>query len=64
MTILLRLAALLLAAALLAATATPGLASHTYTVQPGDILSAIAERFGTTVEALARANDIADPDRI
>jgi hypothetical protein len=64
MTILLRLAALLLAAALLAATATPGLASHTYTVQPGDILSAIAERFGTTIEALARANDIADPDRI
>lgn len=38
--------------------------SAAYTVQPGDTLSALAERFGTTVAALARANGIADPDRI
>lgn len=35
-----------------------------YTIQPGDTLTAIARRFGTTVEALARVNGIADPDRI
>ncbi len=36
----------------------------TYTVQPGDTLFAIAARFGTTVEALAAANGIADPASI
>ncbi len=35
-----------------------------YTVQPGDTLGAIAERFGVTPEALAAANGIADPNRI
>lgn len=29
-----------------------------YTIQPGDTLSGIAQRFGTTVEQLARANNI------
>ena len=32
-----------------------------YTVAEGDILSVIAEQFGTTVEAIIAANDIADP---
>ncbi|MGD8517615.1 MAG: LysM peptidoglycan-binding domain-containing M23 family metallopeptidase [Anaerolineae bacterium] len=32
-----------------------------YTVQAGDTLYAIAERFGSTVEAIVAANDIADP---
>lgn len=35
-----------------------------YTVQEGDTLSAIALRFGTTVEALVEANGIADPHLI
>ena len=36
----------------------------TYTVQEGDTLSQIAERFDTTVEALMQANDIDSPDLI
>jgi len=35
-----------------------------YVVQRGDMLSSIAPRLGTSVEALARANGIVDPDRI
>jgi phospholipase C/LysM repeat protein len=35
-----------------------------YTVQPGDTLSEIAERFGTTVEDMAQANSIEDPNLI
>jgi LysM repeat protein len=52
------------------ASATPMLPSQTtsstttYQVQPGDTLSGIADQFGTTVEALAAANNIADPDLI
>ena len=42
-----------------AATATP---PGTYEVIDGDTLSAIAERFGTTVEALVAANDLASAD--
>jgi peptidoglycan/xylan/chitin deacetylase (PgdA/CDA1 family) len=37
---------------------------QTYTVQPGDTLFAIARRFGTTAEAIAARNGIADPNRI
>lgn len=48
--------------ALLALTATASAA--TYTVRPGDTLSDIAGRLGSTVGALADANGIADPDRI
>jgi phospholipase C len=40
------------------------LAQETYLVQPGDTLSQIAERFGTPVEALARANGIEDPNLV
>lgn len=36
----------------------------TYRVVPGDTLSAIAQRFGTTVQALMAVNDIADPTLI
>jgi LysM repeat protein len=36
----------------------------TYTVQRGDTLSAIAKRFGTTVDAIVRANGITNPSRI
>lgn len=35
-----------------------------YVVQRGDTLGAIARRHDTTVEALAQANEIANPDRI
>lgn len=41
----------------------PG-SDRTYVVESGDTLSAIAERFDTTVRAIVRANDIADPDVI
>jgi LysM repeat protein len=42
----------------LAASAAP----PTYTVQPGDTLSGIAARFGTSVSALANLNGLADPN--
>ncbi len=46
-------------------TPTPDLSSPTvYTVLPGDFLSVIAAKFGITVEALAAANGIDDPDKI
>jgi murein DD-endopeptidase MepM/ murein hydrolase activator NlpD len=35
-----------------------------YVVQPGDTLFRIAERFGSTVEAIVNANDIVDPSLI
>lgn len=35
-----------------------------YVIQEGDTLSALARRFGTTVEALAQDNGIANPDLI
>jgi LysM repeat protein len=39
-------------------------AATTYTVQPGDTLYRIALRFGTTVEAIAQANNIVNPNLI
>lgn len=36
----------------------------TYVIQPGDTLSKIAQRFGTTVSTLVKLNGIADPDKI
>lgn len=36
----------------------------TYVIQSGDTLSGIAQRYGTTVSALAKLNNISDPDRI
>ena len=50
--------------ALLALALAAAAGSGTYTVQKGDTLSAIAHRNGTSVEAIASANGIADPDRI
>lgn len=44
--------------------ARPAGAQGTDVVRPGDTLSAIAARHGVTVASLARANGIADPDRI
>lgn len=41
-----------------------GSGERTYTVQPGDTLSAIAAKFGTTVERLMELNGLTDPDRI
>ncbi|MDO5025645.1 MAG: LysM peptidoglycan-binding domain-containing protein [Trueperella sp.] len=41
--------------------ATP---STVYVVKSGDTLSAIAQRFGTSVSAIAKANSIANPNRI
>lgn len=38
--------------------------ASTYVVHPGDTLSAIALRHGTTVSALAEANHLADPNLI
>lgn len=35
-----------------------------YVVQQGDTLQAIAQKFGTTVDAIARANNISDPNVI
>ncbi|HHY47332.1 MAG TPA: LysM peptidoglycan-binding domain-containing protein, partial [Firmicutes bacterium] len=40
----------------------PGL--RIYVVQPGDTLAEIAARYGVSVEAIARANNIANPDLI
>jgi LysM repeat protein len=46
-----------------APTATPAAEHETYTVRSGDTLTAIARRFGTTVDAIAELNDIAAADR-
>jgi len=35
---------------------------NTYVVQPGDTLYSIAVRFGVSLDALIRANDIQDPN--
>ena len=43
----------------------PGVTDQqTYTVQPGDTMFSLALRFGVTVQALAEANNIDDPDLI
>ena len=46
-----------------AATATET-AVVIYVVQPGDNLTKIARRFGTTVDAIAAANQLANPNRL
>ncbi|AKJ00559.1 putative chitinase [Archangium gephyra] len=43
---------------------TPSQQGQSYTVKSGDTLSGIAQRFGTTVGALAQANGISNPNRI
>lgn len=44
--------------------ATPVAAAETYTVQSGDTLSEIARDYGTTVDSLASANNISNPNYI
>jgi LasA protease len=44
--------------------ASPPAAPVRYAVQPGDTLSTIAQRFGTTVESLVAANGLRDADAI
>lgn len=46
------------------ATPTPSATPITYQIQPGDTLFNIALRYGTTVDLLAKANDIANPHQI
>ena len=48
----------------LAPVATPGPAQTTYTVQQGDTLNDIAQRFGTTAQAIADANGMKVTDTI
>lgn len=45
-------------------SASPAPATGTYTVRPGDTLSGIAARFGTTTAALAAQNGLANPELI
>lgn len=47
-----------------APTAETTPAANTYTVVAGDTLWGIAQQFGTTVAALAEANNISDPSSI
>ena len=35
-----------------------------YTIQPGDCLSVLAQRYDTTVKTLCEINNISNPDRI
>ena len=42
-------------------TAVP---AQTHTVQAGETLTAIAQRYGVTVQAIIAANDIPNPDRV
>lgn len=46
------------------AAPTPAPTQRTYVVQEGDTLAAIAQAFGTSVEAIQEANGIEDPDQI
>ena len=46
------------------ATARPHAAASAYVVRAGDTLSGIATRFGTTADAIARANGVTDPNLI
>jgi len=46
------------------ATTTTEAPVSTYTVQAGDTLFDIANRFGTTVAAIVEANGLTDPDRL
>lgn len=45
-------------------TPVPSAALRTYKIKSGDTLSEVAARFGTTVRAIRRLNDIDDPSRL
>lgn len=44
--------------------AAPAWADTSYIIQPGDTLTKIANRFNVSVDALIRANNLADPNKI
>ncbi|MCA1554356.1 MAG: LysM peptidoglycan-binding domain-containing protein, partial [Chloroflexi bacterium] len=46
------------------ATPTPRPASVQYTVQQGDTIGAIAQKYGTTVDAILRANNLPRPEAL
>lgn len=46
------------------ATTRPSPTPHTYTVQPGDTMAAIALDLGVSMEALMAANGLSDPDTL
>jgi LysM repeat protein len=54
----------LLALATALCLVTPAFADTSYVVQPGDTLTRIAARFGVTVQAIADANRLANPNAI
>ncbi|HEX2905399.1 MAG TPA: LysM peptidoglycan-binding domain-containing protein [Phototrophicaceae bacterium] len=45
-------------------SAAPVLSGETYTIQSGDTLFKIAQRFNTTVQAIVDANSLIDPERL
>lgn len=45
-------------------TTSTTVAGSTYVIQAGDTLGAIAARFGVSIDAIAAANGITDPDSI
>ena len=59
-----RTISLFLLIAILLATATPAFADSTYVVRSGDTLYSIARKFGVTVAAIARANNITNTSLI
>lgn len=52
------------AAAGVVATPTATAAPITYTVEAGDTMGAISEKFGVSAEAIANANNLSDPDHL
>ena len=59
-----RTISLFLLITILLATATPAFADSTYVVRSGDTLYSIARKFGVTVAAIARANNITNTSLI
>lgn len=47
-----------------APTAAPTRAFRTYRVQPGDTLSAIASRFGVSIQSIVNLNNISNPNQL